>query len=54
MPDFEIRYFYTDGSLAVVHITSVETTPEAEEYAKRHLQDYAQFEVREIGPRAGA
>lgn len=51
MPDFEIRYFHIDGSLAIVHITSRDTAVEAEEHAKHHQQDYAHFEVREIGPR---
>ena len=52
MPDFEIRYFHIDGSLAIVHITSLETAAEAKEHAKHHQQDYSHFEVREIGPRS--
>jgi hypothetical protein len=49
MPDFEIRYFHDDGTLAIVHITSLATTIEAEGHAKQHQFDYAKFEVREMG-----
>jgi hypothetical protein len=52
MPDFEIRYFHLDGSLAIVHITSLATAIEAEAHAKHHQQEYARFEVREVGAQA--
>jgi len=49
MPDFEIRYFHADGSLAIVHVTVQANHIEAEERAKLNLDDYAHFEVRQIG-----
>ena len=48
MPDFEIRYFHADGSLAVVHVTSHDFLSQAEEYARGHQGGYARFEVQEI------
>lgn len=48
MPDFEIRYFRTDGTLAIVHVTSHETIEEAELHARHHADDHARFEVREV------
>ncbi len=49
MPDFEIRYFHTDGTLGLVHITSHKTRAEAEAHALRNKDEYAHFEVHEIG-----
>ena len=49
MPDFEIRYFNADGSLAIVHVTSHDTMEEAELHAKRNQKDYAHFEVQRVG-----
>jgi hypothetical protein len=49
MPDFEIRFFHADGSLAIVHVTSLSTAAAAEGHAKQHQQDYARFEVQEMG-----
>ncbi len=48
MPDFEIRYFRANGTLAVVHVTSHETIEEAELCARDHLDDYARFEIHEL------
>jgi len=49
MPDFEIRYFHADGSLAIVHITVQANQVDAEDRARSNLDDYAHFEVRQIG-----
>lgn len=46
MPDFEIRYFDADGSLALVHISHHATPEEAAEYAQRNLGSHARFEIR--------
>ena len=48
MPDFEIRYFHADGTLAIVHITVCDSAAEAEEHARQHQQNYSRFEVFEI------
>jgi hypothetical protein len=50
VPDFEIRYFHADGTLAVVHVTSHPTFTDAEEHARRHRHPHDRFEVREAGP----
>jgi hypothetical protein len=47
MPDFEIRYFYADGSLAVVHVTTHAFMADAEGHAKLHQGEYAHFTVEE-------
>jgi hypothetical protein len=49
VPDFEIRYFHSDGTLGLVHITSHKTRAEAEAQALRNQDEYAHFEVHEIG-----
>jgi hypothetical protein len=51
MPDFEIRYFHPDGSLAVVHVTSHGSHAEAVEHARRNQHPHDKFEVRPLGPR---
>jgi hypothetical protein len=48
VPDFEIRYFNTDGTLAVIRMTSHGTREDAEAHAKHHQQHYARFEVHEM------
>ena len=50
MPDFEIRYFHADGTLAVVHVTSHATVAEAEEHARRNRHTHDRFEIHEAGP----
>jgi hypothetical protein len=52
VPDFEIRYFNADGSLAIIRITSHGTREEAESHAKLHQQDHARFELREFNTAA--
>ena len=47
VPDFEIRYFHADGTLAVIRMTKHGTREEAEAYATHHQHGYARFEVRE-------
>ena len=49
MPDFEIRYFHADGSLAMVRVTSRPTKTDAEACARRDQEAHPRFEVREIG-----
>jgi hypothetical protein len=49
MPDFEIRYFHADGSLAMVRVTSRPTKAEAEACARQDQEHYTHFEVREVG-----
>ena len=51
MPDFEIRYFNADGTLAVIHMTTHGSREEAEAHALHHLQSHARFEVREHNAR---
>jgi hypothetical protein len=46
MPDYEIRYFLADGSLALVHISSHASENEAREHARVHQQDFVRFEIR--------
>ena len=48
MPDFEIRYFNADGSLALVHVTSHASRAEAEEHAVRHQHPHDRFDLREV------
>ena len=49
MPDFEIRYFHADGSLAMVRVTSRLTKADAEACARHDQETCAHFDVREIG-----
>jgi hypothetical protein len=49
MPDFEIRYFDADGSLAVIHVTSHDTMEEAELHARRNQKDHIRFAVQRVG-----
>jgi len=46
MPDFEIRYFHANGRLAVIYVSNHACSREAEDYARRNLQDHARFEIR--------
>jgi hypothetical protein len=46
MPDFEIRYFHADGSLALVRMSYHASEQEAREHALHHQQDHARFEIR--------
>lgn len=51
MPDFEIRYFRADGTLALVHITVQPSEGHAREYAQRQQSDHARFELRPMTSR---
>ena len=46
MPDYEIRLFHADGSLAVVHVSSHGNTDEAAAHARLLVRDHARYEVR--------
>lgn len=46
MPDYEIRLFHADGSLALVHVSSHETEQEAATHARILVRDHARYEVR--------
>lgn len=48
MPDFEIRYFNEDGTLAIVHVTSHETRADAEALARLNQHLHHRFEVFEL------
>ncbi|HEY2032226.1 MAG TPA: hypothetical protein VGH02_00930 [Rhizomicrobium sp.] len=52
MPDFEIRYYRSDGRLAFVHMCALPTLREAQELAQQKLGDYAQFKIidRKVQP----
>ena len=56
MPDFEIRYYATDGKLALVHMCARKDVAEAREFAQKNIGDYARFEVidRNTQPAAAA
>ena len=49
MPDYEIRLYHADGSLALVHMSHQETDEEAHDYAKRLLTDLSRYELRRGG-----
>jgi hypothetical protein len=48
MPDFEIRLYYSDGSLALVHISHHLTEQQADAHARRIVNDVARYEIRRI------
>ena len=47
MPDYEIRYFRADGSLALVQMTVQPSESHARDHANAHQLDHARVEVRE-------
>jgi hypothetical protein len=49
MPDFEIRYFLADDSLALVRVNAFASDAEAEVYARANQEHYARFEIRRAG-----
>jgi hypothetical protein len=51
MPDYEIRLFHADGSLAVVHVSSHQSDEEALSHARGLVGDHARFEVLHGGRR---
>jgi hypothetical protein len=48
VPDFEIRYFNADGSLALVHVTSHASRDEAAQHAEQHRHPHDRFEIHEV------
>jgi hypothetical protein len=51
MPDYEIRYFRADDTLALIQITIQPSERHAHEYAIRNQADHTRFEVRTNGAR---
>jgi len=51
MPDFEIRYFGADGSLALVQLTTRDSADEVERHARGSLGPHQRFEIRQVGQR---
>ncbi|MBS0470743.1 MAG: hypothetical protein JSR60_06700 [Proteobacteria bacterium] len=49
MPDYEIRLFHADGSLALVHVSHHENDEEAHSHARRLLSDLARYELHRGG-----
>jgi hypothetical protein len=50
VPDFEIRYFHADGTLAIIRMTSHPTHDDAVEDARRNQSSHHRFEVHQAGP----
>ncbi len=48
MPDYEIRYFHADGSLALIQITVQPSERHAHEHARHHQGDHARFDMRAL------
>ena len=46
MPDYEIRLFHPDGTLAVVHMSHHDSDEEALSHAHRLKGDHARYEIR--------
>ena len=49
MPDYEIRLFHADGTLAIVHVSTHTSDEEAFSQARRLKGDYARFELQRGG-----
>jgi hypothetical protein len=49
MPDYEIRLYHADGSLALVHMSHLDSDDEAHAYAKRLLSDLSRYEISRGG-----
>jgi hypothetical protein len=45
MPDYEIRLYDADGSLAFVHVTSLDNDEEAQEFARGIQGSHAKYSV---------
>jgi hypothetical protein len=54
MPDYEIRYYSTDGKLAFVHMCAYQTIAEAQEFARKNIGDHARFEIIDREPEPSA
>jgi hypothetical protein len=48
MPDYEIRYYRADGTLALIQITVQPSERHAREHAQRHQGDHAHFDLRTL------
>jgi hypothetical protein len=46
MPDYEIRFFHADGTLAIVHMSTYDSDDDAHEHAKGLMADHASYEIR--------
>ena len=51
MPDYEIRYFNSDGSLSVVRVSHHLSDEEAHSHARRMKGEHARYEIRRGGER---
>jgi hypothetical protein len=51
MPDYEIRLFNADGTLAVVHVSHHESDEEARSHARKLTGEHARYEVHRGGLR---
>jgi len=49
MPDYEIRLFNADGTLAIVHVSHYASDEDALQHAQRLDGDHARFEIRRVG-----
>ncbi|MEI9991222.1 MAG: hypothetical protein WDM86_14395 [Rhizomicrobium sp.] len=49
MPDYEIRLYHSDGSLALVHVCHHDGDDAADAHARRLLHDMARYEIRRAG-----
>ena len=49
MPDYEIRFFHADGSLAVVHVSHHHSDEEAHSHARRLKSDHVRYELHRDG-----
>jgi hypothetical protein len=46
LPDYEIRLFHADGSLAVVNVSHHDSAEDAAAHARVLVRDHARYEVR--------
>ncbi len=51
MPDYEIRLFHADGSLAVVHVSHHHSDLVVLSHARRVIGNHARYEVLHCGRR---
>jgi hypothetical protein len=49
MPDYEIRLYHRDGSLALVHVSHHETDEDAHAQARQLREEYLRYELRRDG-----
>ncbi len=49
MPDYEIRLFHHDGTMALVHVCHHESDDAARAHATRLLSGLSRFEIRRDG-----